>query len=143
MTRLGLVLLTVAACEHGKGGGIPPGTDGGGAVCGGFAGTPCAADEWCDFATNDCGGSDNTGTCRTRPIACDDNLDPVCGCDGQTYGNACEAAKAVTHNIAAASPLDMTVGAAPVFLDVPPDADPSLQVEIAPVSGIDWRRFLP
>ena len=79
-----------------------------------------------------------TGASRHVTVRTNRALAPV-----RIYGNACEAAKAVTHNIAAASPLDMTVGAAPVFLDVPPDADPSLQVEIAPVSGIDWRRFLP
>jgi len=90
MKWLGVALLLVA-CEHGKGGGIPPGTDGGGAVCGGFAGTQCAADEWCDFAANDCGGSDGTGTCKQRPFACDDRLDPVCGCDGTVHPNACEA----------------------------------------------------
>jgi hypothetical protein len=38
-----------------------------------------------------CGGIDPADVCVTPPNACDDVWDPVCGCDGQTYGNACEA----------------------------------------------------
>jgi hypothetical protein len=34
-----------------------------------------------------CGGSGACGTMRP----CPDVVDPVCGCDGRTYGNACEA----------------------------------------------------
>jgi hypothetical protein len=91
MKWLAFVLL-LAACEHGKGGGLPP-TDGGGsgAQCGGFGGGGCAADEWCDFGRNDCGGSDGSGTCKSRPIACDDSFDPVCGCDGVVHSNECDA----------------------------------------------------
>jgi hypothetical protein len=90
MKWLGLLLL-VAACEHGKGGGVFNPDGGSGSTCGGFGGVQCAADEWCDFAANDCGGADNTGTCKPRPRTCDDNFDPVCGCDGTVHANACEA----------------------------------------------------
>jgi hypothetical protein len=75
------------------------GTGGTPVTCGGFAEfptPPCAADEFCKYDIQNCGAFDNQGICTKRPEACDKNLYPTCGCDGQIHGNECDANAAGT-----------------------------------------------
>jgi hypothetical protein len=45
----------------------------------------CGDGLWCDWGVNSCGGESDQGT------GCDAVYQPVCGCDGNVYGNECEA----------------------------------------------------
>jgi predicted secreted protein len=59
--------------------------------CGGLAGLRCTGSEFCDFGSSACGKFDQMGTCATRPQKCALVFSPVCGCNGQTFSNACKA----------------------------------------------------
>ncbi len=64
-------------------------------TCGGRGSPPCPEGWFCNFPIDAaCGRADGTGTCAPIPEICSRILDPVCGCDGVTYNNACLAAHA-------------------------------------------------
>lgn len=63
--------------------------------CGGLAGLQCSAGDYCAYSlAATCGAADQMGTCEPMPQICTAQFDPVCGCNDQTYSNACEAAAA-------------------------------------------------
>ena len=65
-------------------------------TCGRVDDPPCGDSSYCRYASVGCSTSEMPGLCQPRPSDCPLEFAPVCGCDDQTYGNACDAAAAGT-----------------------------------------------
>jgi hypothetical protein len=59
--------------------------------CGGPGHSRCDPGFFCQKGVGVCQRPDAWGLCARKPRFCDFLEDPVCGCDGRTYTNACTA----------------------------------------------------
>ncbi|HLY55088.1 MAG TPA: Kazal-type serine protease inhibitor family protein [Stellaceae bacterium] len=62
--------------------------------CGGLRGARCGPGQYCQVTPRMCHVRRAIGVCAIRPRICPRIFRPVCGCNGRTFANSCEAAAA-------------------------------------------------
>jgi hypothetical protein len=88
------LFVAIGACKtEGADAGAPMTGESGG-MCGGIAAIGCKSEgDYCAYEPGHCVEiADAAGVCKERPGMCAMDYTPVCGCDGNTYSNACSAA---------------------------------------------------
>ena len=63
-------------------------------ACGGPDHITCNSALYCQLPAGQCSSPDTAGTCLKAPDFCMRVSRPVCGCNGKTYANECEARRA-------------------------------------------------
>lgn len=76
----------------------------------------CSGNEYCMKEPGNCSGA---GSCETKPQVCYQIVNPVCGCDGNSYTNECAAAEAgvsVSYQGSCGGRVCLTSGDCPAIL---------------------------